>query len=94
MSYSEPQIRGMITARAKEIEEIMLRCAHQGLERTVGHLVAALQALIEAKAAVATEMANTPVQVDQDTHKEDPGPVASGRRPRAAESEGGRPLGG
>ena len=57
MPYSESEIRGQITARQKEVEEIALRCKRQGWDATAYALTEAIKWLADAKVRAAGERA-------------------------------------
>ena len=59
MVYSESEMRGQITARQKEIEEIALRCVRQGWHSTAFALGEAIKWLAEAKLRAAGEKADS-----------------------------------
>jgi len=56
--YSESEIRGQITARQKEVEEIAFRCERQGFKSTAFALTEALKWMADAKVRAAGEEAD------------------------------------
>ncbi len=53
MAHSESELRGMITARQREVEEIMLRCAASPIgAQAANFLASALHEMLLAKASL------------------------------------------
>jgi hypothetical protein len=62
--HSEAELRGMITGRQNEIEQIMVRCARVGFDRAAEELEGAIAGLIAAKCALVQESREQEVRAE------------------------------
>lgn len=59
MAHSEAELRAMLTARQKELEEIAFRCARSGFAESAQLVADAMKSLIAAKVMLVTEDAES-----------------------------------